>query len=338
MSLPHIPDPMPGDAAAADAIEMVIVPRARDLGGFEVRRALPSARKQMVGPFIFFDQMGPALMQLGQGIDVRPHPHIGLSTVTWLFDGSIYHRDSLGSSQPISPGELNWMTAGRGIVHSERTAPPELARERKVFGIQSWVALPKQFEETAPAFDHVEAHRLPVVDERGISARIIAGSLYGAPSPVKTHSDLFYADVQMAAGSALPLPVDHEERGVYVAEGEIEVAGQSFTEAACWCSAPAITSPFVRRATPASCCSAASRWMGRATSGGTSCRHRRTASRPPRTTGNRRASPSCRATRKTSFRCRRSSPQFPSMMSRASPAAMLKVAVSSSAPTWARAV
>ncbi len=230
MSLPHIPDPMPGDAAAADAIEMVIVPRARDLGGFEVRRALPSARKQMVGPFIFFDQMGPALMQPGQGIDVRPHPHIGLSTVTWLFDGSIYHRDSLGSSQPISPGELNWMTAGRGIVHSERTAPPELARERKVFGIQSWVALPKQFEETAPAFDHVEAHRLPVVDERGISARIIAGSLYGATSPVKTHSDLFYADVQMAAGSALPLPVDHEERGVYVAEGEIEVAGQSFTE------------------------------------------------------------------------------------------------------------
>ncbi|MFO1132589.1 MAG: pirin family protein [Hyphomicrobiales bacterium] len=230
MSLPHIPDPMPGDAAAADAIEMVIVPRARDLGGFEVRRALPSARKQMVGPFIFFDQMGPALMQPGQGIDVRPHPHIGLATVTWLFDGSIYHRDSLGSAQPISPGELNWMTAGKGIVHSERTAPPDLARERKVFGIQSWVALPKAQEETAPAFDHVAASALPVIDERGISARIIAGSLYGATSPVKTHSDLFYADVQMAAGTALPLPVEHEERGVYVAEGEIEVAGQSFEE------------------------------------------------------------------------------------------------------------
>jgi len=230
MSLPHIPDPAPGDAAAADSIEMVIVPRARDLGGFEVRRALPAARKQMVGPFIFFDQMGPALMQPGQGIDVRPHPHIGLATVTWLFDGSIYHRDSLGSSQPISPGELNWMTAGKGIVHSERTAPPELARERKVFGIQSWVALPKQFEETAPAFDHVEAHKLPVIDERGISARIIAGSLYGATSPVKTHSDLFYADVQMTAGTALPLPVEHEERGVYVAEGEIELAGQVFEE------------------------------------------------------------------------------------------------------------
>ncbi|MCA3555825.1 pirin family protein [Aestuariivirga sp.] len=230
MSLPHIPDPMPGDAAAADAIETVIVPRAHDLGGFEVRRALPSAQRQMVGPFIFFDQMGPALMRPGQGIDVRPHPHIGLATVTWLFDGSIYHRDSLGSAQPISPGELNWMTAGSGIVHSERTAPPDLARERKVFGIQSWVALPKQHEEAAPAFDHVEAHQLPVIDGRGISARIIAGSLYGAASPVKTYSDLFYADARMAAGSALPLPVEHEERGVYVAEGGIEVAGQAFGE------------------------------------------------------------------------------------------------------------
>ena len=195
-----------------------------------MRRALPAARKQTVGPFIFFDQFGPVRMKVGQGIDVRPHPHIGLSTVTWLFDGSIYHRDSLGSAQHISPGELNWMTAGRGIAHSERTAPPELARERKVFGIQSWVALPRQFEETAPAFDHVAAQKLPVIDEKGISARIIAGSLYGATSPVKTHSDLFYADVQMTAGAALPLPVEHEERGVYVAEGEVEVAGQSFTE------------------------------------------------------------------------------------------------------------
>ncbi|MFN4143477.1 pirin family protein [Aestuariivirga sp.] len=228
MSLPHVPDPMPGDAAAADAIEMVIVPRARDLGGFEVRRALPAARKQMIGPFIFFDQFGPVLMKAGQGIDVRPHPHIGLSTVTWLFDGSIFHRDSLGSEQPIAPGELNWMTAGRGIVHSERTAAPDLARERKVFGIQSWVALPKDHEETTPAFEHVAMERLPLLEDRGISARVVAGSLYGAASPVKTHSDLFYADVQMAAGTALPLPVEHEERGVYVAEGEIEVAGQGF--------------------------------------------------------------------------------------------------------------
>jgi hypothetical protein len=228
MSLPHIPDPVPGEAASADAIETVIVPRARDLGGFEVRRALPSARRQMVGPFIFFDQFGPVLMKTGQGIDVRPHPHIGLATVTWLFDGSIFHRDSLGSEQPIAPGELNWMTAGRGIVHSERTAAPELSRERKVFGIQSWVALPKEHEETAPAFEHVAMERLPLIEDRGISARIVAGSLYGATSPVKTHSDLFYADVQLAAGIALPLPAEHEERGVYVAEGEVEVAGQIF--------------------------------------------------------------------------------------------------------------
>jgi redox-sensitive bicupin YhaK (pirin superfamily) len=228
MSLPDIPDPMPGDAAAADAIEMVIVPRARDLGGFEVRRALPAAGKQMVGPFIFFDQFGPVLMKAGQGIDVRPHPHIGLSTVTWLFDGAIYHRDSLGSSQSIAPGELNWMTAGKGIVHSERTAASDLARDRNVFGIQSWVALPKQHEETAPDFEHVAMEQLPLIGDKGITARVVAGSIYGATSPVKTHSDLFYADVQMLAGSALPLPVEHEERAVYVAEGEIEVAGQHF--------------------------------------------------------------------------------------------------------------
>ena len=230
MTLPHIPDPMPGDARAADLIETVIVPRARDLGGFEVRRALPSAERQMVGPFIFFDQFGPVLMKSGQGIDVRPHPHIGLSTVTWLFDGAIYHRDSLGSEQPIAPGELNWMTAGRGIVHSERTAPADLARERKVFGIQSWVALPKAHEETAPGFEHVAMERLPLIEERGVSARIVAGNLYGATSPVRTHSDLFYADVRLAAGAAVPLPADHEERGIYVAEGEVTIADQTFGE------------------------------------------------------------------------------------------------------------
>ena len=228
MSLPHIPDPIPGDAASADAIEAVIVPRARDLGGFEVRRALPSAERQMIGPFIFFDQFGPVLMKSGQGIDVRPHPHIGLSTVTWLFDGAIFHRDSLGSEQPIAPGELNWMTAGRGIVQSERTSPAELSRERTVFGIQSWVALPKQHEETAPGFEHVAMDRLPVIADRGLKVRVIAGQAYGATSPVKTHSGLFYLDVQMAPGASLPLPVEHEERGVYVAEGAVEVAGQGF--------------------------------------------------------------------------------------------------------------
>lgn len=228
MTLPHIPDPTPGDHAAADSIETVIVPRARDLGNFEVRRALPSAQRQMVGPFIFFDQFGPVLMKAGQGVDVRPHPHIGLATVTWLFDGGIFHRDSLGSEQSIAPGELNWMTAGRGIVHSERTTAADLARERNVYGIQSWVALPKQHEETAPGFEHVAMDLLPLIDDRGITARIVAGSLYGATSPVKTHSDLFYADVQLQAGAALPLPVEHAERGVYVAEGGIDVAGQRF--------------------------------------------------------------------------------------------------------------
>ena len=216
------------DAVGTDAIETLIIPRARDLGGFEVRRALPAPKRQMVGPFIFFDQMGPALMQPGIGVNVRPHPHIGLSTVTWLFDGSIFHRDSLGSEQPIAPGELNWMTAGRGIVHSERTIAAELANERRLFGIQSWVALPKKYEDTAPGFAHVAMEKLPLIEDRGIRARVVAGSLYGATSPVKTHSDLFYADVQMQAGSALPLPVEHEERGVYVAEGEIEVAEQVF--------------------------------------------------------------------------------------------------------------
>lgn len=225
MTLLHIPDPLPGDARAADAIETVIVPRARDIGGFEVRRALPSAQRQMVGPFIFFDQMGPILMKSGQGIDVRPHPHIGLATVTWLFDGMMFHRDSLGSEQPIAPGELNWMTAGRGIVHSERTPAAELARERKVFGIQSWVALPKAHEETAPGFEHVDVSKLPLIQDRGIAARVIAGSIYGLTSPVKTHSDLFYADAILDASAVLPLPARHEERGIYVAEGEIEIAG-----------------------------------------------------------------------------------------------------------------
>ena len=226
MTLPHIPDPSFGDAASVDALETVIVPRAKDLGGFEVRRALPSAERQMVGPFIFLDQMGPVLMKAGNGIDVRPHPHIGLSTVTWLFDGQIYHRDSLGSSQSIAPGELNWMTAGKGIVHSERTSAEEQAKTRKVFGIQSWVALPKAHEHVEPDFSHVAATDLPLLEDGGRSARIVAGSLFGARSPVKTHSDLFYVDVELKHGAVIPLPADYVERAIYVAEGEVEIAGQ----------------------------------------------------------------------------------------------------------------
>ena len=228
MTLFHIPDPPPGNAAAADAIDMVIVPRARDLGGFEVRRALPAAERQMVGPFIFFDVFGPVLIRAGQGQDVRPHPHIGLETVTWLFDGKMYHRDSLGTAQEIAAGELNWMTAGRGIVHSERTPQIERLKDRTVFGIQSWVALPKAFEDTAPAFQHVAPEALPSLDDHGIKARIVAGSLYGATSPVKTQSELFYADITLEKGRAIPYPAGHEERGLYIAEGEIEIAGQGF--------------------------------------------------------------------------------------------------------------
>ena len=226
MSLPNVPDPMPGDAAAADAIDLVIVPRARDIGSFEVRRALPSAEKQMVGPFIFFDQFGPVLMKAGQGMDVRPHPHIGLSTVTWVYDGVIQHKASLGFDQPIKPGELNWMTAGKGIVHSERTPPMERTAGQKVFGIQSWVALPKTHEEIAPNFEHVADAALPLLTDKGRSVRIIAGSMYGERSPVKTAFDLFYADVVLDVGARLPLPAEHEERGIYISEGSLTIAGE----------------------------------------------------------------------------------------------------------------
>src|ERR1700704_5565590 len=154
-------DPIPGDARSCDAIEQVIVPRARDLGGFSVRRALPAAGKQMVGPFIFFDQMGPAEFLIGSGIDVRPHPHIGLATVTYLFDGEIVHRDSLGTALSIKPGELNLMSAGRGIVHSERTGPEQRAKGPRLFGIQAWAALPQSHEEDAPAFIHYGTGDLP---------------------------------------------------------------------------------------------------------------------------------------------------------------------------------
>jgi len=225
MTLPHIPDPLPGDAAAVDAIETVIVPRARDIGSFEVRRALPSAQRQMVGPFIFFDQFGPVMMKAGQGMDVRPHPHIGLSTVTWVYDGVIQHKDNLGFDQPIKPGELNWMTAGKGIVHSERTPLMQRDMGQKVYGIQSWVALPKHHEETAPGFEHVADAALPLLTDKGRSVRVIAGSLFGERSPVKTHSDLFYADVILAAGARLPLPAEHVERGIYISEGSLTIAG-----------------------------------------------------------------------------------------------------------------
>ena len=228
MTLPHIPDPIIGDNASIDAIEHVIVPRVRDIGDFEVHRALPAAERQMIGSFIFFDRFGPVMMKAGAGMDVRPHPHIGLATVTWLFNGTIYHRDSLGSEQAIAPGELNWMTAGKGIVHSERTPALERASGQNMFGLQSWVALPKAVEETAPAFEHVAEALLPVLSDKGRKVQVIAGSMYGVKSPVKTMSDLFYADVRLEQGAPLPLPPEHEERGLYLVDGSIEIAGRVF--------------------------------------------------------------------------------------------------------------
>jgi len=222
-------DPVPGDRRSCDALDVVIVPRARDLGGFNVRRALPSAQRQMVGPFIFWDQMGPADFGAGEGIEVRPHPHIGLATLTYLFDGKIFHRDSLGSAQAILPGDVNWMTAGKGIVHSERTAPEWKAQAgRKMFGIQSWVALPRAAEEVKPDFFHHRAETLPVIEAEGKRVHLIAGSLFGETSPVRTFSEMFYADVELSSGAKVPLQACHEERAIYVAEGMIDIGSDIF--------------------------------------------------------------------------------------------------------------
>jgi len=207
-----------------DSVEVVVVPRSSDLGGgFNVQRALPSAKRRMVGPFVFFDQMGPMLLQAGKGLDVRPHPHIGLATVTYLLEGEITHRDSLGVVQPIRPGAVNWMTAGSGIVHSERT-PAELRTvETPLLGLQSWLALPQEYEESAPSFVHHGVDELPVLEAEGKTVRLITGSLYGEHSPVKTLSAMFYADVHLQPGATLVLPPEYEERAAYLVEGSVEV-------------------------------------------------------------------------------------------------------------------
>jgi redox-sensitive bicupin YhaK (pirin superfamily) len=216
------------DTVGLDAIETTIIPRARDIGGFEVRRALPSPRRQMVGPFIFFDQVGPAEFITEGGIDVRPHPHIGLGTVTYLYQGEFEHRDSLGTHQMIYPGEVNWMLAGNGVTHSERTSAETRATRHKLFGIQTWVALPEDREEMAPDFEHHRQEALPLLAENGAEARLILGSAWGQRSPVTMQSEIFYADVALAPGAHFPLPDDHEDRGIYVTEGAIEIAGETF--------------------------------------------------------------------------------------------------------------
>lgn len=221
-------DPILGDTRSCDALELVVIPRVRDLGdGFSVRRALPHGKRQMVGPFIFFDHFGPVQFIAGHGMDVRPHPHIGLATVTYLFDGRITHRDSNGNVQDIAPGAMNLMTAGRGIAHSERS--PETERHGgRMLGLQSWIALPADKEEIAPSFQHYDAASLPIVEDTGLRARVIAGSAFGVTAPVERVSDWFYVEVALEAGLTAPLDADHEERAIYVVEGEIEIAGERF--------------------------------------------------------------------------------------------------------------
>jgi len=222
-------DPVLGDKRSCDALELVIVPRVRDLGdGFSVRRALPHGKRQMVGPFIFFDQMGPVQFIAGQGLDVRPHPHIGLATVTYLFDGRVMHRDSEGNALEITPGAMNLMTAGRGIAHSERSPADARQGSEGMFGIQSWIALPQAHEETAPSFQHFDAGSLPLIEDGGVRARVIAGSAFGKTSPVGMLSEWLYAEVVLAPGASAPLDPDQEERAIYVAEGEVDIAGETF--------------------------------------------------------------------------------------------------------------
>ncbi|KPP87072.1 MAG: Pirin-related protein [Rhodobacteraceae bacterium HLUCCA08] len=208
-------------------IAFKIIPRARDIGGFEVRRALPAPQAQLVGPFIFFDQVGPAEFITGQGIDVRPHPHIGLATITYLYEGAFQHRDSLGTTQMIHPGAVNWMIAGRGVTHSERTSAETRAGTHRLFGVQTWIALPETAETGDAGFEHHGAEALPVIEAEGATARLIAGRGWGQTAPTRVFTDMIHADVTLDPGAALPLPDDHEDRGIHVMQGTVEVAGDA---------------------------------------------------------------------------------------------------------------
>ncbi|MDB5490553.1 MAG: pirin-related protein [Micavibrio sp.] len=204
-------------------IELTIPAREADIGTFRVHRLLPYRNRRMVGPFIFLDHMGPAELGIGEGMDVRPHPHIGLATVTYLFDGEIIHRDTLGSNQLITPGDVNWMTAGSGISHSERTGAAERTHLHRVHGLQSWVALPKECEEKGAEFFHHGREVLPLAERNGVQLKIIAGEAYGSLSPVTTYSPLFYVEARMQPGSKLELPENYTERAVYVIAGRVRV-------------------------------------------------------------------------------------------------------------------
>jgi hypothetical protein len=216
----------------SSTVQQVIEPRPRDLGDFAVRRVLPAPGLQTVGPFIFFDHMGPAEFGPQQGVNVRPHPHIGLATVTYLFEGAFLHRDSLGTAQVIRPGDVNWMVAGRGIVHSERT-PPEVrdaAGRTRAHGIQTWVALPRAEEEREPSFAHHAAASLPRVERAGVTLTVILGTAYGRRSPVDVFSPTLYVDALLAAGAAIDVDAEHEQRACYVAQGCVEIDGERFAE------------------------------------------------------------------------------------------------------------
>jgi redox-sensitive bicupin YhaK (pirin superfamily) len=214
----------------APPIEHLLPARPRDIGDFTVRRVLPAFAKQMVGPFIFVDHMGPIRLPPGTGMDVRPHPHIGLATVTYLFAGEILHRDSVGSVQAIRPGDVNWMVAGRGIAHSERTPPALRAAGPAMHGLQTWAALPKDREEVEPSFDHHPAASLPVVELPGATLRVIAGHAFGARSPVEVLSDTLYAAAELVPGASFALGAEHEERGIYVVEGEVGIGDATVRE------------------------------------------------------------------------------------------------------------
>jgi redox-sensitive bicupin YhaK (pirin superfamily) len=232
MSIETLPpddnDPALGDSAACAQIAQVIVPRTSDIGGFPVRRALPVAGRRTVGPFIFLDEMGPAEFRIGEGLDVRPHPHIGLSTVTYLVDGALMHRDSLGSVQEITPGALNIMQAGRGIAHSERSTAQSRSQSSRLAGLQLWAALPAAQEEAAPSFTHHEAHALPRLQSEGKRVRLMMGQAYGESSPADFPHPALFAEVILSPGAILPVDPDYEERALYIASGEIDIAGDTF--------------------------------------------------------------------------------------------------------------
>jgi redox-sensitive bicupin YhaK (pirin superfamily) len=215
-------------ALAPDAVEMVVVPQAKDIGGFGVRRALPAAKKRMVGPFVFLDHMGPADFSPCAGIDVRPHPHIGLATLTYLLEGALSHRDSLGSAQKITPGAVNLMTAGRGIVHSERSPQDFRASGGRMEGLQLWLGLPKRFEETEPGFEHHERDALPLLEGDGWRLRLVIGALHGLRAPVKTYATCFFADIALDQGAVYEFCGGHDERAFYLVSGAVEIDGVPF--------------------------------------------------------------------------------------------------------------